>query len=133
MSTKHLVAWAATFVVMLAIDAFWLGVVARSYYAQAMGSLMSPQPRLGFAAAFYLLYPIGLVIFAVLPSPTPGRAALLGALFGFFAYCTYDLTNASVVRGWPIGLTFIDIAWGTFVSGLSAVAGMLALRWFAAR
>ena len=136
MSSKHLVAWAATFVAMLAIDALWLGVVAKNLYQQGMGSLMSPQPRLGFAAAFYLLYPVGLVIFAVLPGLAEGgigRAALLGALFGFFAYATYDLTNLSVVRDWPIGLSFIDIAWGTFVSGVSAAAGLAVVRLFVAR
>ena len=136
MSTKHLVAWAATFVVMLVIDALWLGVIAKGLYQQGMGSLMAPQPRLGFAALFYLLYPVGLVIFAVLPGLAEGgvfRAAMLGALFGLFAYATYDLTNLSVVRDWPLGLSFIDIAWGTFVSGVSAAAGLAVVRWYVAR
>lgn len=136
MTSKHLVAWAATFVVMAAIDLLWLGVIAKSLYQEGMGNLMSPQPRLGAAAAFYLLYPVGLVIFAVLPGMAEGtlaRAALLGALFGFFAYATYDLTNLAAVKDWPVGLSFLDIAWGSFVSGISAVAGMAALRWFAQR
>ncbi len=136
MSVKHLVAWSATFVVMLAIDALWLGVLAKGLYQQGMGDLMAPQPRLGFAALFYLLYPVGLVIFAVLPSLAAGsvaRAAILGALFGLFAYATYDLTNLAVLRDWPLGLSFLDIAWGMFVSGVSAAAGLVALRWFVAR
>ena len=136
MTTKHLVAWGATFLVMLAIDALWLGVIARSLYQQGMGNLMAPQPRLGFAAAFYLLYPIGLVIFAALPALAEGslaRAAVLGALFGFFAYATYDLTNAAVVRDWPVSLSLIDLAWGTFASGVAATAGTAVTRWFAAR
>lgn len=136
MTTKYLIAWGATFVVMLVIDLLWLGVIAKNLYAQAMGDLMSPQPRLAFAALFYLMYPVGLVIFAVLPgmqADSVARAALLGALFGLFAYATYDLTNLAVVRGWPLGLSFIDMAWGTLVSGVSAAAGMAALRWFSAR
>lgn len=136
MSSKHLVAWAATFVVMLAIDALWLGVIAKGIYRQGMGHLMAPQPRLGFAAAFYLLYPVGLVIFAVLPGlaeSSVARAATLGALFGLFAYATYDLSNLSVLRDWPVGLSFLDIAWGTFVSGVSAAVGMAVVRWFVAR
>ncbi|MET0544563.1 MAG: DUF2177 family protein [Variovorax sp.] len=136
MTTKYLLAWAATFVVMLAIDMLWLGVIAKSLYQQGMGNLMAPQPRLAIAALFYVMYPIGLVIFAVLPGMSAdslARAALLGALFGLFAYGTYDLTNLAVVRDWPVGLSFIDMAWGTFVSGLSAVAGMAVLRYFVAR
>jgi len=136
MTTKHLVAWAATFLVMIVIDLLWLGVIAKNFYAQAMGDLMSPQPRLGIAALFYLMYPVGLVIFAVLPGVDAGsvmRAGVLGALFGLFAYATYDLTNLAVVRNWPVALSFIDIAWGTLVSGVSAAAGAAVVRWFLAR
>jgi len=134
--TKHLVAWAATFAVMLVIDLLWLGVIAKGIYQQGMGNLMAPQPRLAFAALFYLMYPAGLVIFAVAPgvaADSAARAAVLGALFGLFAYATYDLTNLAVVRDWPLGLSFVDIAWGSFASGVSAAAGAAALRWFASR
>jgi uncharacterized membrane protein len=136
MMTKHLLAWAATFVVMVVIDLLWLGVIAKNMYQEGMGELMSPQPRLAAAALFYLLYPVGLVIFAVAPgvqADSVARAALLGALFGLFAYSTYDLTNLAVVRNWPVSLSFIDIAWGTFVSGVSSALGAIALRWFASR
>lgn len=59
MSTKHLLTWAATFVVLLVIDMIWLGLVAKGMYQDAMGDLMSPQPRLAFAAVFYLIYRSG--------------------------------------------------------------------------
>ncbi|QNK65066.1 DUF2177 family protein [Variovorax sp. PAMC26660] len=136
MSTKHLVAWAVTFVVLLVIDMIWLGLVAKGMYQQGMGELMSPQPRLAFAAVFYLLYPVGLVIFAIQPgieAQSVMRAAVLGGLFGMFCYGTYDLTNLAVIRNWPLGLSFIDIAWGALVSGVAAAAGAVAWRWFASR
>lgn len=126
---KPLATYGAIFITMLIIDALWLGVIAKSMYANAMGSLMSPSPNLWAAAAFYLLFPLGLLIFAVLPqagSPVY-KAALMGALFGFFAYSTYDLTNLAVIRDWPLNLTFIDIAWGTAVSAVAATAGKLTL------
>jgi uncharacterized membrane protein len=136
MSTKHLVAWAVTFVVLLVIDMVWLGVVAKGMYQEAMGDLMSPNPRLAFAAVFYLAYPIGLLVFAIVPGLDQQgvlRAALLGALFGLFCYATYDLTNLAVIRDWPLALSFIDIAWGALVSGVAAAAGAAALRWYGAR
>ena len=136
MSTKHLVAWAVTFVVLLVIDMIWLGVVAKGMYQEAMGDLMSPNPRLAFAAVFYLVYPIGLLLFAIMPgveAQSVVRAAVLGALFGMFCYATYDLTNLAVIRNWPLALSFIDIAWGTVVSGVAAAAGAVACRWMAAR
>ena len=126
---KLLAAYGAIFLTMLIIDAIWLGVVAKAMYANAMGSLMSPSPNLWAAAAFYLLFPLGLLIFAVLPQENSPvyKAALMGALFGFFAYSTYDLTNLAVIRDWPLGLTFVDMAWGTMVSAIAATAGKLAL------
>jgi uncharacterized membrane protein len=136
MSTKHLVAWAVTFVVLLVIDMIWLGVIAKGMYQEAMGELMSPNPRLAFAAVFYLAYPIGLLVFAIVPGLEQQgvlRAALLGGLFGLFCYATYDLTNLAVIRNWPLALSFIDIAWGTLVSGVAAAAGAAALRWFEGR
>ena len=132
-------AWVFTFLVMLAIDALWLGVVARDLYRQDMGILMAAQPRWAAAAAFYLAYPLGLVVFAVKPALETGRAGslgralLLGGLLGLFAYGTYDLTNLAVVQDWPLGLTFIDLAWGTFASAVSAGAGMALTRWWTGR
>ncbi|WP_432729868.1 DUF2177 family protein [Variovorax sp. W6] len=136
MSAKHLLAWAVTFAVLLALDALWLGFAAKDMYQQAMGELMSPNPRLGFAALFYLAYPVGLMVFAIVPGLRAQgvmRAALLGGLFGLFCYGTYDLTNLAVIRDWPLALSFIDIAWGTLVSGAAAAAGAVALRRFASR
>ncbi len=136
MTTKHLAAWAATFLVMALIDSLWLGVIAKNLYQQGLGHLMASEPKLGFAALFYLLYPVGLVFFAVLPgaeAASLARTALLGALLGLFAYATYDLTNLSIMKGWPLGLSLLDMAWGTFASGVAATAGGAALRWMGSR
>ncbi len=121
--------YAAVFLTMLVLDALWLGVVAKSIYADGMGALMSSSPNLWAAAAFYLLFPVGLLVFAVLPQADSlvWKAALMGALFGFFAYSTYDLTNLAVIKDWPLGLTFVDMAWGSMVSAIAATAGKLAL------
>ena len=127
----YFVTYIAIFLTMFVIDMVWLGVIAKTTYANAMGSLLSPDPNLWAAAAFYLMFPAGLLIFAVLPqtdSPV-WKAALMGALFGFFAYSTYDLTNLAVIKDWPLGLTFIDMAWGTLVSGIAATVGKLALEY----
>jgi uncharacterized membrane protein len=130
--TKHLAAYAATAFAMLVLDALWLGLIAAPLYQQGIGHLMAPQPRLGVAALFYLLYPLGIVIFAVAARPAGAwRPTLLaGALFGLFTYATYDLTNLATLKGWPIWLSVIDVAWGCVVSAASAAAGRWAMdRW----
>ena len=125
---KNLGIYAAVFFTMVVIDMIWLRVIAVQWYADGMGPLLSDKPNLIAAAAFYLLFPVGLLIFAVMPGEASSvlRVAVMGALFGFFAYATYDLTALAVIKNWPVGLTFLDLAWGTLVSGLSAAAGKLA-------
>jgi uncharacterized membrane protein len=128
--TRYLLTYAATFVALAALDFLWLGVVAKSFYRDAIGHLMAPSPNIPAAAAFYLLYPVGLVVFAVLPSGGDWlRALLLGALFGLFCYGTYDLTNLAVLKDWPVSVTLVDMAWGAVVSAAGASAGAWLLRW----
>ncbi len=128
---KALATYGAVLGVMLVLDLLWLGVVAKPLYQQAIGHLMAERPNVVAAALFYAVYAAGLTVFVVWPhaAPTGLRSALMmGALFGFFAYATYDLTNLATLKGWPVSIALIDMAWGTAVSGISAVAGSWALR-----
>jgi uncharacterized membrane protein len=55
------------------------------------------------------------LIFAVYPAVSKNAGAtamVLGALFGFFAYATYDLTNLKTLKDWPLIISLVDIAWG---------------------
>ena len=130
--TKYLASYAAALVTLLVIDLLWIGVIARPLYQAGIGHLMAAQPNLAAALVFYLLFPLGLLLFAVLPSAGAGwgRTLATGALFGFFAYATYDLTNLATLKGWPLGLSLIDMAWGSLVSAAASAAGKAALDRF---
>jgi uncharacterized membrane protein len=128
---KHAWAYAGTAALMVLLDALWLGFVAAPLYQQGIGHLMADSPRLGVAALFYAIYAAGLVVFAVVPARDRRNAALKGALFGFFAYATYDLTNLATLKQWPVWIAVLDIGWGTLVSAASAVAGKAAVERFA--
>ena len=130
----HLAGYGAAALVIVALDLLWLGFIAKAVYRQAIGHLMAERPRLGAALAFYALYPAGLMVFAVMPNAEdPGWGPVLwtGALFGFFAYATYDLSNLATLRNWPVGLTGVDMAWGTLLSAAAAAGGKAALGWAA--
>jgi uncharacterized membrane protein len=117
--------------IFLPLDAIWLGLVARRFYMAEIGPLLLDRPNWGVALGFYLLYLVGLVIFAMLPALASGswRTALVyGALFGLFAYATYDLTNLSTLRGFTWRIALVDIAWGTAASGAAASLGFLIAR-----
>lgn len=131
--TKFFAAYAAIFLVMLAVDLLWLGVIAKPLYQQGIGHLMAAKPNLVAAGLFYIIFPIGLMIFAVMPNGEVvewKRVLTSAALFGFFAYATYDLTNLALMKNWPISVSIIDVAWGTFASTLSAAAGKFVLDRF---
>jgi uncharacterized membrane protein len=116
-------------ITMLVLDLIWLRGIATSWYEEGLRHLMAPKPDLMAAGVFYLLYPLGLVIFGVLPNEdsTLLRAVGMGALFGFFAYATYDLSNLATLRDWPLNVSLMDMAWGTLASGLSVGAGKLCM------
>lgn len=131
---KYLAAYVGTAAVMVALDMLWLRLIAKTIYQQGIGHLMADQPRMVVAALFYAVYAAGIIVFAVVPQAgesTWGKTLTMAALFGFFAYATYDLTNLATLRDWPVGLTLIDIAWGTCVSAISAAGGKLAMDWAA--
>ncbi len=110
------------------IDMIWLGTVATKFYQSQIGFLLGPVNWIA-AIVFYLIYIIGILIFAVHPAletGSLGKAIILGALFGFFAYATYDFTNLATLKDWPILVTIVDIFWGTFLtSSVAAVSYLL--------
>lgn len=131
---KYIAAFAATAIVMVTIDILWLAIIARPMYLQGIGHLMAENTNIPVAILFYLVFVAGLMWLAVIPNAaTAGlsKTFIAGALFGFFTYATYDLTNLATLKNWPIGLALIDIAWGTVVSAVSALAGKAALDHFA--
>jgi uncharacterized membrane protein len=134
--SKYLVAYVATAAVMIALDLLWIGVIAKPIYQQGIGHLMAERVNVGVAFFFYALFAAGIVVFGVAPNESaPGwmRTALMSGLFGLFAYATYDLTNLATLKNWPVGVSLIDMAWGTAVSAVSGVAGKTALDAFVAR
>lgn len=125
------VAYFATGIVFLAIDAVWLSTMASRFYKPQLGDLMTNQPSWPAAVLFYLLYVAGVVLFVVQPALGSGRwssALVMGALFGLVAYGTYDLTNQATLRDWPALLTVVDLAWGTVLTAVAATAGFLITR-----
>lgn len=125
-------AYIGSAVAMLVLDIAWLTLAVPRIYQPALGALLADKPNLAVAGVFYLLYLVGVVVFAVLPAHSGGswlQALGLGALLGLVAYGTYDFTNLSTLRGWPVGLSLIDVAWGIVLTGITALAGYLAASW----
>jgi len=113
------------FTVFLGIDAVWLTLIAKNFYAKYIGYLMAKNPNLWVALIFYLIFIAGLVFFVITPALYKKmwtHALLAGIFFGLVTYATYDLTNLATIKDWPLLVTIVDLIWGMFVSAVVSVA-----------
>jgi uncharacterized membrane protein len=120
---KYLGIYFAFLITLITVDLVWLLGIAKNLYREEMGDLMASEPKLLAGLAFYLIYALGVCIFVIAPALSKQslmHALQYGALFGFFCYMTYDLTNLAVIRDFPTKLAFIDMAWGSLVTALAA-------------
>ena len=118
--------------VFFAVDMIWLGVAAKDFYQSNLKAFLSPTVNWTAAIGFYLIYIVGILIFAVLPGLAEDswkKAVLWGGLFGFFTYATYDLTNLATLRDWPLKVVVVDILWGILLCSLVALASFGIGKW----
>jgi len=137
--TAWMAAYAISLVAFGILDMTWLSFVGAKLYKPVLGDILEPGIRLAPASAFYLMFPAGLIYFAVNPALKDGAlgtALLNGALFGLFTYGTYELTNFATLRNWTLQITLIDMAYGAVMcAAVAALAFKLTpavARWFGA-
>jgi uncharacterized membrane protein len=133
MTTKQmLVIYLITLAVFFLIDMIWLGVVAKGFYRRHLGPMLSPKVNWAAAILFYLLFIVGLLVFVIKPaliSGEPLKALFFGALFGLISYATYDLSNLATLKDWPLGVTIVDLIWGTVLGGMVSFISVVLGRW----
>lgn len=120
--------YAVSLASFLVLDFVWLGLLARGFYRNQLGSLLAADVRWLPAVLFYLMFVAAVVVFVVAPSVprrSLGRAALLGGFFGVVTYATYDLTNLATMRGFPVAVAAVDMAWGGVLTASVATVGYL--------
>jgi uncharacterized membrane protein len=121
-------------VTFLMVDLSWLGVIASRLYRSQLGHALAPRPNWPAAILFYLLFVTGVLLFVVIPGLEKGSlrwVLFYGALFGLVTYGTYDLTNLATLKDWPLTITIVDIAWGTFLSSTVSVTTFVVGLWMA--
>ncbi len=124
----YFIGYVAALVTLAILDALWLGVASREFYKARLGQLLLEQPNWYAAILFYLIHALGIVVFAVPLAESWASAMFYGALFGVCVYAAYDLTNLATLRGWPLTVSLVDLAWGAVVTAAAAVAAFLAMR-----
>jgi uncharacterized membrane protein len=131
--TKLIISYLLTFAVFFAIDMAWLGFIAKDLYRKHLSQFLTDDVNWIAAIIFYFLFVVGIFIFAIMPAVEKNSlnsAILMGALFGFFTYATYDLTNLATLKNWPLTIVFIDILWGSVLTSIVSTAGFSIVRYF---
>jgi len=108
---------------LLGLDAIWLSTMVSRLYKPELGDLLADGFKPLPAAAFYLIYAVGVLALALAPALKSGQwtdALWRGALLGFCAYATYNLTNYATLRGWSLQVTLADMVWGAVLTGVAA-------------
>ncbi|HEY5690370.1 MAG TPA: DUF2177 family protein [Cyclobacteriaceae bacterium] len=130
--SKLVISYLLTTVVFFAIDMLWLGFLAKDMYRKYLGNFLSDEVNWTAAIIFYLIFIVGIFIFSILPAVEKQSlmsAVIYGALFGFFTYATYDLTNLATMKDWPLNIVFIDIIWGAVLTASVSAAGYSIVNW----
>jgi uncharacterized membrane protein len=128
---QFIAAYVTVLIVFGVIDASWLSLMGNALYRPTLGDILLTNLRVGPAIAFYAMFPIGVVVFAVLPALRSGSvnpAVLYGLLFGAIAYGTYDLTNYATLRNWTLQVTVIDIVYGAIATAVAGAVATVVVR-----
>lgn len=129
--SRILLTYAVSVPVFFIVDMIWLGIIAKGFYRKALEPLLTPNINWAAAIIFYLLFLVGILVFALLPGMEKrslGYTVVMAALFGFIAYATYDLTNLATLRDWPLMLSIVDMLWGAFLSTSTAAITYLIMN-----
>lgn len=124
-------AYFSALLTFLILDGIWLGLLMGHSYRAWLGPLVRDKPMIAPAVAFYLLYAAGLVVLAIqsgLRRNSISHATKRSAFLGLVAYGAYGLSNLATLQGWPVQLTLMDWAWGTFASAVAGTVGFLVAR-----
>jgi uncharacterized membrane protein len=125
--------------VIIVIDYIWLAKVMGTFYRESLDHLVRKRgealdPILWAAGVVYLCIPLGIVLF-VLPRVSQQNFIITslfwGFLFGIVLYGVYDMTNQSLLKNWPLRVTFVDILWGGTLCALSSYIAAILDRWYA--
>ena len=123
-------------VFLIIVDFIWLGLIAKGFYATHLaeiGNFKDGQLQVKYWAAImvYVILVVGINVYA-LPLAAQSDSMLVafayGAGLGFLVYGVYDFTNYATLKSYPLVLLGADLAWGTFVCGVTTCVARYALE-----
>ena len=127
-----LILYIATFAVFIGLDVLGLTNIVKPVFERYIGDLLLDSFRLLPAFIFYAFYIGVLLWFVSVPAMAQDKSLLwvLGnaALIGAMGYGTYEFTSLAVMKDWTWPMVATDVTWGTFLTAVSATAGVWITR-----
>ena len=109
--------WILTLLILDGVMIWW---VILPTFRKYIPTYLNTDMNFPAAIAFYLFYILILLFLVVLPwvelKMTLRDILEKSALFGFWAYMTYELTSMSVMKGWNWNMVALDTTWGTVLT-----------------
>jgi uncharacterized membrane protein len=121
MKYKNITKYLISAVFLISIDLIWLLLIIKSKMDFWLIELMREKTIVWSAILAWLLIPLGIIFLVDRTSKSIKESAIYGALYGFSLYGVYEFTNYAIIKTWSLSMLFVDIIWGTFICGLTAV------------
>ncbi len=120
----------ASLFMLISLDFIWLDLIMKRFNLEQLSSigrvenghfrmLVLPTILAYFLLAFALAY---FSIPKASEAKSGGGAFLQGAVLGLVIYGIFDLTNLSILKGYPVLFAFADISWGCILCGITTWA-----------
>ncbi len=130
----YIISYISGLLTLLVLDGIMIWFVILPTFKKYVPTYLNTDMNFIAAIAFYLLYILVLGLLVVFPS-VESKIPLMqmmykSALFGFWAYMTYELTSMSVMKGWSWNMVLIDTLWGTVLTVSISVVMYFVYKYF---
>ena len=110
--------------ILVCLDFVWFKLVLDKVYTKMFNQLNNTQDFQfrPVGAVAWILLAIGIYYFALQPTPTTAKQALIqGALVGLVIYGVYNATNYATITAWTPQVWLFDNLWGIVVCALTTL------------
>ncbi|MDD5086834.1 MAG: DUF2177 family protein [Candidatus Nanoarchaeia archaeon] len=124
---KYFLIWIVSFIFISTVDAVWHLVIFRNPYVEGIkpvarmaGNEFAFKLIPGLLSQIIVVTSIFLLV-ACFAGKDIKKAALIGAIAGILTITVYGLVNYSLIEGWGIRITILEVIWGPILGSISAV------------
>jgi uncharacterized membrane protein len=124
---KYFLVWIVSFIFISIIDAIWHLVIFGNTYVEGIkpvarmaGNEFAFKLIPGLLSQIIVVSSIFILVVCFVKKDVK-KAALIGAIAGTLTITVYGLVNYSLIQGWGLAITILEVVWGPILGTISAV------------